>query len=102
MTNRERLQENYEDALFALLMDDVARTEGKRLIRENEALQADPNAAVPENIDRRCMQLIQSQKARSTDLCRGCSCYNHCITFYQCICLFSKFPGQNTESVTGN
>lgn len=64
MTNRERLQENYEDALFALLMDDVARTEGKRLIRENEALQADPNAAVPENIDRRCMQLIQRTLTR--------------------------------------
>lgn len=59
MTNRERLQENYEDALFALLMDDVAQTEGERLIRENDALQEDPNAAIPENIDRRYMQVIQ-------------------------------------------
>lgn len=64
MTNRERLQENYEDALFALLMDDVAQTEGKRLIRENEALQADPNAAVPADIDRRCMQVIQRTLAK--------------------------------------
>lgn len=64
MTNRERLQENYEDALFALLLDDVAQTEGKSLIQENEALQADPNAAVPANIDRRCMQVIQRTLAK--------------------------------------
>ena len=64
MTNRERLQENYEDALFALLMDDVAQTEGARLIRENEALRADPNAAVPAEIDRRCKQVIQRTLAK--------------------------------------
>lgn len=64
MTNRERLQENYEDALFALLMDDVAQTEGTRLIRENEALRANPNAAVPAEIDRRCKQVIQRTLAK--------------------------------------
>ena len=28
MTNREKLQDQYEDALFALLMDDLAWREG--------------------------------------------------------------------------
>lgn len=30
MTRREELQEAYEDAMFALLMDYVAESEGKR------------------------------------------------------------------------
>lgn len=64
MTNRERLLENYEDALFALLMDDVARAEGERLIRENEALQTDPRAAVPDDIDLRCRRTIQRAFAK--------------------------------------
>lgn len=32
MTKREQLIEQYEDALFALLMDSVAEEEGKRLL----------------------------------------------------------------------
>ena len=36
MTNREKLQDQYEDALFALLMDDLAWREGVRLLEENE------------------------------------------------------------------
>lgn len=59
MTNREKLQENYEDALFALLMDDFAQQEGERLIQENEALKDDPAAAVPEDVSRRCLQTIR-------------------------------------------
>ena len=39
MANRNKLRENYEDALFALLMDDLAQQEGERLIRENETLK---------------------------------------------------------------
>ena len=31
MTRRERLQEEYEDALFALLMEDVIEEESQRL-----------------------------------------------------------------------
>ena len=35
MTRREKLQENFEDALFALLMEEVAEQEGQRLLEEN-------------------------------------------------------------------
>ena len=34
MTRREQLQEQYEDALFALLMDELARSEGEKLLEE--------------------------------------------------------------------
>ncbi len=35
MTRHERLLENYEDAYFALLMEDVAQMEGARLDQLN-------------------------------------------------------------------
>lgn len=47
MTKREQLIEQYEDALFALLMDSVAEEEGKKAIELNERLKADPEAEVP-------------------------------------------------------
>lgn len=54
MKLREQLQEEYEDTLFALMMDYVAQTEGKRLLEENERLKNDPSAQLPEDLDRRC------------------------------------------------
>ena len=54
MTNHERLTEQYEDALFALLMDSVAEEEGKQALELNERLKADPAAEVPESARRRC------------------------------------------------
>lgn len=59
MNRREKLQERYEDALFALLMDDVIEMEGQALLEECERLNADPNAAVPEELDRKCRKLIR-------------------------------------------
>ncbi len=59
MTRREQLQENYEEALFALLMDDLAVSEGKKAIQENRLLREDPQAAVPERVDRRCIRTIR-------------------------------------------
>lgn len=58
MTNREQLQDNYEDALFAIWMDDFAKRRGEELLKENERLQNDPAAAVPEHIRRRNLELI--------------------------------------------
>lgn len=58
MKTREQLQEEYEDALFSLLMYDVAELEGRRAEEENERLLSDPNARVPEDLDRKCLQLI--------------------------------------------
>ena len=53
MTRQERLLEQYEDALFALLMEDVMLQEGERLEALNQQLLADPASAVPESLDRR-------------------------------------------------
>ena len=52
--NRQQLLENYEDALFALLMDDFAEREGEKLKAENERLKQDPAAQPPEELDQKC------------------------------------------------
>lgn len=61
MNRREQLQETYEEALFALLMEDVMEEEGKKLIEENERLKNDPQAAVPEKIRKRCLKTIRRE-----------------------------------------
>lgn len=66
MTNREKLQENYEDSVLALLMDEFAESEGKRYIEENERLRQDPNAAVPEEVEKRALQLIDREFSRKS------------------------------------
>ena len=58
MNRRQKLQDAYEDALFALLMEDVIEEEGKRLAEENEQLKNDPSAAVPEELHERCVETI--------------------------------------------
>lgn len=57
-TRHDRLVEEYEDALFALLMEEVAQSEGERLEALNEELQNKPEAAVPEKVDKRCLRTI--------------------------------------------
>ena len=64
MTNRDKLIEEYEDALFALLMDEVAKKEGEEALRLNERLHADPDAAVPEAVQRRCEKTIRNAFAK--------------------------------------
>lgn len=64
MTRRELLQERYEDALFALLMDEIATEEGKKAEAENERLKNDPSAAIPEALDKRCTQTIRRAFAK--------------------------------------
>lgn len=56
---KTRLRENYEDALFALLMDDYAQTEGERLYEENKNLKNDPALALPEGMEKRGIQAIR-------------------------------------------
>lgn len=58
MTRRERLQEQYEDALFALLMDDLAVEQGKRAYEENEKLKKDSQFEIPIESQKRCLQTI--------------------------------------------
>ncbi len=64
MTNREQLYENYEDALFAILMDDLAEAEGERLLELNQQLQNDPDAAVPDEVRQRCIAVINREFAK--------------------------------------
>lgn len=71
MTNREKLQENYEDSVLALLMDEFAESEGKRYIKENERLRRAPSAAVPEEIETRALRLIDREFSRKNRVCTG-------------------------------
>lgn len=64
MTEHERLLEEFDDAYFALLMEGVARKEGEQLEALNEMLQDNPEAAVPERIDKRCLETIDRHFAR--------------------------------------
>lgn len=56
--NRDQLQEQYEDALFALLMDDLAVKQGREYQAENEELKQDAAFAVPERTFNRCIRRI--------------------------------------------
>lgn len=60
MKDQEQLREQYEDALFAMMMGALASREGEKALEENKRLQDDPDAAVPGQIDRKCMQTIRS------------------------------------------
>lgn len=64
MTRHDKLLENYEDALFALLMDQVAEEEGKQLLKENERLNQNPEAAIPDEVDKRCRKAIKRAFAK--------------------------------------
>lgn len=64
MSESNNVYENFEDALFRLFMDRVAVVEGERLLKENEALKQDPDAAVPEEVQQRCVLSIQKGIAR--------------------------------------
>jgi len=64
MDRREELRDRYEDALFALLMDEMAVDEGKKAREENERLRDDPAAEIPEEVDRRCRRTIRHRFAQ--------------------------------------
>jgi len=71
MTHHEKLVERYEDALFALMMEDVAETEGEKLQELNEQLKRDPSAEIPRELDERCIRTITSERRKySYGICR--------------------------------
>ena len=59
MTQKEQLWEQYEDAVFAILMDAVAEQEGKRGLQLMEKLEHDPSAQVPEEVQRKAEKTIR-------------------------------------------
>lgn len=42
-SRKDMLIENYEDATFALLMDNMMEADGEKWLEENERLKDDPN-----------------------------------------------------------
>ena len=58
MKSKKQLWEDYENALFAILMSKIAEFEGERLCEENERLKRNPAAEVPPEFDRKSREAI--------------------------------------------
>ena len=69
MTRREMLMEQYENALFALLMDEVAESEGRKAIEENERLKERGEPIISDTSRQRCMKTI-ARKTTQQDVKR--------------------------------
>ena len=61
MTKREILLEQLEETVFALMMEDVAKEEGRKALEENERLKEDECAAVPVTVYRKGLATIRRQ-----------------------------------------
>lgn len=60
MTNRrDQLQERYEDALFALMMDEYLREQGKKALDENERLKESKEIEISQTLDKKIRKQIQ-------------------------------------------
>ena len=72
MTRHEQLVENYENALFELLMEGEIEREGEQIEKENEQLKNGPGFSVPPELDKRCMASIKKacRRRRSGQLGR--------------------------------
>ena len=86
MTERERLLEEFDDAYFALLMEGVANKEGEQLIALNEMLQDNPEAEVPESVDKRCLETIDRHFAREQRRIGSCG-WRRSLWEFPCFCL---------------
>ena len=92
MSESNRVYENFEDALFRLFMDRVAVVEGERLLRENEDLKSDPNAAVPEEIQKRCLQSVRKGIARRDRKAAGYS-VRKLLRFFPLVAIIALLMG---------
>lgn len=61
MNHRERRVENYEDAVFFLLMDQLADEQGEKYRLLNEELKNDSEYVVPEQFSKACYQTINKE-----------------------------------------
>lgn len=62
---KQELVEQYDDAAFALMMDEYAEEEGEKLLKEFEAAMAAGEVPdVPESLDERCRNSIKSEFAK--------------------------------------
>lgn len=60
MNNPQKLQDAFEDAYFAILIDAFAESEGARLLAENKRLATEP-LELPEGMDERIIQAIRRE-----------------------------------------
>ena len=60
MATRKELLEQYEDAQFALLMDEIMELQGEELRERSRQLKNDPAAAVPPEVRQRSMETIRT------------------------------------------
>lgn len=60
MDRRQLLQEQYEEALFALLADEAAHSIEQQTKELNEQLKIDPDAHVPKRIHKKGKEAIQA------------------------------------------
>lgn len=63
MIRREALAEQYEEALFALLMESVAEAEGEKALAESRRLNESGEEIMPAETHRRCLRLIDRKAA---------------------------------------
>lgn len=63
MIGREALLEQYEEALFALLMESVAEAEGEKALAESRRLNESGEEIMPAETHRRCLRLIDQKMA---------------------------------------
>jgi hypothetical protein len=62
---KQKLLEQYDDAAFALLMDEYAEEEGARLMAEFEAAQAAGQVPeMPQTLDEQCRRMIRRNSAK--------------------------------------
>ncbi len=108
MTRREKLQEQYEDALFALLMDDLAVEEGKKAYEENKRLKADSSFEVPSESRKRCVETIArccrkktisryQQSVLSCVFKSGSYCYADDHACHSCFCRIADTSRKRDE-----
>lgn len=64
MNHYEKMVENYEDAVFFLLMDRLAEEQGEKYKKLNDELKKDSEYAVPEEVSAACYKSITREFAR--------------------------------------
>lgn len=66
MARREELLEQLEETVFALMMEEVAKVEGRKALEENKRLKNDELFAVPETTYRRGLDTIRKHFSKNT------------------------------------
>lgn len=70
MNEKQMLYENYENAFFAIIINEATELDGKRLLEENEQLKRDPSAEISTSFRNRCLDTInkglKSNKRKAT------------------------------------